>query len=129
MRGVIGLALCVGIILVLQGCSPPVFQNRFTKAGVSAAAQERDSERCWQIAQKENLPDDVAGQRVVGAFVGGGIVGAMTAAAANESERENPKGPYRGKVHRECMTKRGYSVTTVKVLDSGETVEVKPWKP
>jgi hypothetical protein len=119
MKGMIRLALGAGCLLMLQGCAA-TYETRFSKAGLSTAAQERDSQRCWKDAQKANLPDDVVAARAFGAFIGGGIIAAVTSAAVSESEKADPKNAYRRKAHQDCMVKRGYKATRVKIEDSDE---------
>ena len=87
--------------LMLQGCVSSESAT-FTKSNVAPAVAQRDSEMCWQQAQKKQVPDDKAAENAVGAFIIGGMVGVAVSQAANEDA-------YRGSLRDQCMAKKGYT--------------------
>jgi hypothetical protein len=94
------VAIGVGCLLVLQGCSSSESAT-FTKPGVSAAVAQRDADQCWRQAQSKGVPEEVANEKIGGAYAVGGLVGVMANRAANQDA-------YTGRLRDECMAKRGY---------------------
>ena len=94
------VTIAVGCALMLQGCASSESAT-FSKHGVSAAIVQRDAEQCWQQAQRKGVPEEVANEKIGGAFAVAGLVGVMANRSANQDA-------YTGRLRDECMAKRGY---------------------
>jgi hypothetical protein len=110
MRGIDGLLLAAVVTAAAVMSGPTMAEEAvFTRKGASLATQQRDSARCWQLAQKARLTDEQATQNVVTAYLVGGVIGVLIASSANDEANKDPKSAFRREVHDDCMAKRGYT--------------------
>ena len=110
MHGTGGAALAAVIAAAAVMSGTAVAEDAaFARKGTSPAMQQRDSARCWRLAQKARLTDEQATQNVVTAYLVGGIIGVLIASSANDEANKDPKSAFRREVHDDCMAKRGYS--------------------
>lgn len=110
MRGMAGLALAAAIAGAQVMAGHAVAEEAaFTRKGTSQAMQQRDSARCWRVAQKARLTDEQATQNLVTGYLVGGVIGVLVVSSANDDANTNPKSAFRREVHDACMAERGYS--------------------
>ena len=106
MARLVPAALAVALVIAGQATAEDA---AFTKKGTSLATQQRDSVRCWRLAEKARLTDEQATQNLMTGYLVGGIVGVLIVSSANEEANKDPKSAFRREVHDACMVKRGYA--------------------
>jgi hypothetical protein len=107
MRSASSAILAAAIAVLLSGQAIGQ-EAAFVRKGASAAAQKRDSDRCWRLAQKARLSEEEANQKLLAGYLIGGIIGVLIVSAENEDANKEPRSFFRRQVHDACMEKLGY---------------------